>query len=89
MKKLIFLLALSIICFGAIRTKGNDSTPLNIYELRGNWSGWGRGEEVRYRHPLELLILVVKHQAEFFFHVDEKGNIIRRRYYHIHIGEQC
>ena len=44
-------------------------------ELVGNWTGRAAGEEVRFRDPNGLLILTVKHTAEFFFHVDEAGKV--------------
>lgn len=44
-----------------------------IKELHGTWTGSGGSSEVRYRHPKGLLILTVKHETNFFFHVDEKG----------------
>ncbi len=44
-----------------------------IKELRGTWTGRGASEEVRFRH--RLLTLIVKHETQFFFHVDEKGNV--------------
>ena len=44
-----------------------------VKELRGTWTGRGASEEVRFRHS--LLTLIVKHEIQFFFHVDEKGNV--------------
>ncbi len=46
-----------------------------LEELEGNWVGHGASEEVRFRDPNGLLILTVKHNVEFFFHVDEEGKI--------------
>ena len=40
----------------------------------GNWTGRGAGEEVRFHRP-GVLTLTVRHATEFFFHVDENGNI--------------
>jgi len=44
-----------------------------IKELHGTWEGRGSSEEVRFRNP--RLTLIVKHETQFFFYVDEKGNI--------------
>ena len=43
--------------------------------LAGNYEGRAAGEEVRFRHVRGLLVLTVKHSAEFFFHVDGKGQV--------------
>jgi len=53
---------------------GAEKLP-TIKDLAGNWTGRAAGEEVRFRDPNSLLILTVKHNAEFFFHVDETGRI--------------
>ena len=54
-----------------------EKIPLTevIKGAQGNWAGRGVSEEVRYRHPEGLLILIVKHTMEFIFHVDEEGKI--------------
>lgn len=58
-------------------SKKPDQKPKQpgIKELVGNWTGRAAGEEVRFRANNGILILTVKHNAEFFFHVDENGNI--------------
>jgi len=54
--------------------KPNPKQP-GVKELKGNWTGRAAGEEVRFRANNGILILTVKHNAEFFFHIDENGNI--------------
>ncbi len=46
-----------------------------LKETRGNWTGRGMSEEVRFRQQLGLLTLTVKHAVEFYFHVNEKGEV--------------
>jgi len=41
----------------------------------GNYQGRGAGEEVRFRHRYGLLILIVKHSTDFYFHVNERGEV--------------
>ncbi|HQK89192.1 MAG TPA: hypothetical protein PLU25_16335, partial [Acidobacteriota bacterium] len=55
--------------------KGGAEKPPTLKDLVGNWTGRAAGEEVRFRDPNSLLILTVKHNAEFFFHVDETGRV--------------
>lgn len=43
--------------------------------LAGLYEGRAAGEEVRFRHPRGMLVLTVKHNAEFWFHVDGKGRL--------------
>ncbi len=56
-----------------LTSKQKPKTPEQ--ELAGNWYGKGAGEEVRFRHPNNLLILTVKHDTEFLFHIDDALNI--------------
>jgi hypothetical protein len=44
-------------------------------EVAGDWTGQGSGEEVRFRHRYGLLTLTVEHETEFFFHVDDDGQV--------------
>ena len=46
-----------------------------LARFAGTWSGHGAGEEVRFRDPNGLLVLTVKHKAEFAFEVDREGNV--------------
>jgi hypothetical protein len=43
--------------------------------LAGNYEGRAAGEEVRFRHVRGMLVLTVKHSAEFWFHIDGKGQV--------------
>jgi hypothetical protein len=58
---------------GKPKVPENMSLDEVIKELKGTWTGRGAGEEVRFRH--RLLTLIVKHEIQFFFYVDEKGNV--------------
>jgi hypothetical protein len=64
---------LSVILIGVSACDGVSQNPMD--EVTGNWTGRGSGEEVRYRNPLGLLTLTVRHETEFFFHVDDTGRI--------------
>jgi hypothetical protein len=80
MKHVCSFVTLLIVFFGIAGAEQNrspeDMTIEEILkELEGNWVGHGAGEEVRFRDPNGLLILTVKHNTEFFFHVDEEGKI--------------
>ena len=74
---LILILAAALpVTLGAEQTyKTPEDMNLDevIKELRGTWTGRGASEEVRFRH--KLLTLIVKHETQFFFHVDEKGKV--------------
>lgn len=52
-----------------------EETGSRIEGLAGTWTGYGAGEEVRFRHKLGLLTLTVKHKTEFVFVVNEKGEV--------------
>ncbi len=77
------LICIIIILFSALvfsqepKDKHKSPEDMNlddvIKELRGPWTGRGASEEVRFRH--RLLTLIVKHETQFFFHVDEKGSV--------------
>jgi hypothetical protein len=60
---------------GGVRPPEEMQLSEVINELKGAWSGYGLSEEVRYRHPDELLILTVKHETQFFFHIGEDGSV--------------
>ncbi len=54
--------------------RGKDAVPA-VITLAGDYQGVGSSEEVRFRHPNGLLIFTVKHETQFFFHVDDAGNV--------------
>jgi hypothetical protein len=54
---------------------GGSGSQGPVATYAGNYEGRGAGEEVRFRDPNSLLILTVKHTAEFFFNVNAKGEI--------------
>jgi len=74
---LIFLLLIVFFLLPANQSEKPDEIKLSqvIKEIQGTWTGSGGSSEVRYRHPRGLLILTVKHETNFFFHVDKKGDI--------------
>ncbi len=53
----------------------DDPSEFGVKDLIGTWTGYGAGEEVRFRHKLGLLTLTVKHKTEFVFVVNEKGEV--------------
>lgn len=72
---LILAAALPVAGSGEEKYKAPEDMNLDeaVKELRGTWTGRGAGEEVRFRH--RLLTLIVKHETQFFFYVDEKGEV--------------
>ena len=60
------------LCFAG--EKGETAVG-DLGRLAGTWSGHGAGEEVRFRDKHGLLVLTVKHKAEFVFHVDPGGKV--------------
>ena len=69
----VFLLVLIMFLFQGI---SSDSSAIGeLKDLAGTWSGYGAGDEVRFRHKLGLLTLTVKHTTEFIFVVDKEGKI--------------
>lgn len=79
MKKLTRILALAALAMAAagfcLGEEKNDAKAGDLGRFAGTWSGHGAGEEVRFRDKHGLLVLTVKHKAEFVFHVDEAGRI--------------
>ncbi len=56
-----------------IEKDGKKAGP--FADMMGGWIGKGASSETRFRGPGGILILIVKHTNEFFFYVDEKGQL--------------
>lgn len=76
---------LAVIVFGvfgfALRAEGRQEEKRGpedaaLAGFAGNWTGHGAGEEVRFRDKNGLLVLTVKHKAEFVFQVDKQGQVV-------------
>jgi len=72
-KWLFFILIFLFTTAGLIQSE--EKAESSIKDLIGTWTGYGAGEEVRFRHKLGLLILTVKHKTEFVFVINEKGEV--------------
>ncbi|MEN8153697.1 MAG: hypothetical protein ABFR75_06705 [Acidobacteriota bacterium] len=70
-----FLFSCLMILFIVFLIRGDSSSDNEIKIFAGNWTGHGAGEEVRFRDKNGLLILTVKHKAEFVFVVNKEGKI--------------
>jgi hypothetical protein len=81
MKKSLFVMfILSIFFLSPViseeNKKAEDMTLEEVIaEINGNWVGSGASSEVRFRAAHSLLILTVKHETQFIFHIDENGKI--------------
>lgn len=74
-RKILIIFILILFLFSGQILSPDDESEFGVKDLVGTWTGYGAGEEVRFRHKRGLLTLTVKHKTEFVFVVNEKGEV--------------
>ncbi len=69
------IFVLFLLLFSGQMISPDDTSEFEVKDLAGTWTGFGAGEEVRFRHKLGLLTLTVKHKTEFVFVINDKGEV--------------
>jgi len=74
-RNILTIVVLILLLFSGQIICPDDQSDFSVKDLAGTWTGYGAGEEVRFRHKLGLLTLTVKHKTEFVFVINEKGEV--------------